>query len=69
MREKSLVLKKAVLSLAVMFLMVFAIGVNAKAAPVAPGQVTGVKQTDYGTNSLDVEWMAQLQAGFAMRLK
>lgn len=63
MREKSFMMKKLLLSFAVMFLMVFAIGVNAKAAPVAPGQVTGVKQTDYGTNSLDVEWMAQLTSG------
>lgn len=60
MREKSLVLKKMVLSLAVMFLMVLSVGVTVKAA--VPGKVTGLKQTGAADGSVSVSWNAVLGA-------
>lgn len=54
---------KTLLSFAFAFAIIFASGTIAKAAtttPVAPGQVTEVKQTDATTSSVKIEWKALL---------
>lgn len=52
---------KSLLSTVVLTMMVFAMGVLVSAATTqTPGKVTGVKQTDAYTSSVDIEWDAQL---------
>lgn len=60
MREKSLLLKKMLLSCAVCFLMVLSMSLTVKAA--APGKVTGLKQTGAEEKSITVSWNAVLGA-------
>lgn len=59
---------KSLLTLALAFGLIFVSGTMARAAttttvPAAPGQVTGVKQTDAGTGNVRLEWQALLNNG------
>lgn len=55
------VFKRVLMTLALVFTMTLVCGTQAKAA-TAPGQVTGVKQTDAGTSSVEVVWTALLES-------
>lgn len=50
---------KTLLTAGVLSVMVFAMGIMVSAAET-PGKVTGVKQTDAYSNSVDISWDAQL---------
>lgn len=58
MKQRNL-LTKTLMTFAIVFVMALVCGTQAKAA-TAPGQVTGVKQTDAGTGSVSLKWDASL---------